>query len=46
MCELFGVKDVNTITRWRRDPRIKALPSLQGELAKVRRTLASLKEKK
>lgn len=23
MCELFGVKDVDTITRWRRDPRVK-----------------------
>lgn len=24
MCELFGVRDVDTITRWRRDPRVKA----------------------
>jgi len=24
MCELFGVKDVDTITRWRRDARVKA----------------------
>lgn len=24
MCELFGVKDKDTITRWRRDPRVKA----------------------
>lgn len=24
MCELFGVKDPDTITRWRRDPRVKA----------------------
>jgi hypothetical protein len=28
MCELFGVKDPNTITRWRRDPRVKA-PALK-----------------
>lgn len=25
MCELFGVKDQDTITRWRRDPRVKAV---------------------
>jgi hypothetical protein len=25
MCEMFGVKDKDTITRWRRDPRVKAL---------------------
>lgn len=25
MCELFGVKDKATITRWRRDSRVKAL---------------------
>ncbi len=25
MCELFGVKDVDTITRWRRDARVKAI---------------------
>lgn len=25
MCELFGVKDTATITRWRRDPRVKAI---------------------
>ncbi len=24
MCEMFGVKDKDTITRWRRDPRVKA----------------------
>ncbi len=24
MCVMFGVKDVDTITRWRRDPRVKA----------------------
>lgn len=24
MCDLFGVKDKDTITRWRRDPRVKA----------------------
>lgn len=24
MCDLFGVKDHDTITRWRRDPRIKS----------------------
>lgn len=24
MCELLGVKDRDTITRWRRDPRVKA----------------------
>jgi hypothetical protein len=23
MCELFGVRDPDTITRWRRDPRVK-----------------------
>lgn len=23
MCDLFGVKDRDTITRWRRDPRVK-----------------------
>jgi hypothetical protein len=25
MAELFGVKDLDTITRWRRDPRVKAI---------------------
>ncbi len=25
MCDLFGVKDLATITRWRRDPRVKAI---------------------
>lgn len=25
MCEMFGVRDPHTITRWRRDPRVKAL---------------------
>ncbi len=25
MCEMFGVKDKDTITRWRRDPRVKAI---------------------
>lgn len=24
MCEMFGVRDRDTITRWRRDPRVKA----------------------
>jgi hypothetical protein len=24
MCDMFGVKDPDTITRWRRDPRVKA----------------------
>ncbi len=24
MCEMFGVKDQDTITRWRRDARVKA----------------------
>ena len=24
MCEMFGVRDPATITRWRRDPRVKA----------------------
>lgn len=24
MAEMFGVKDLDTITRWRRDPRVKA----------------------
>lgn len=24
MCELFGVKDKDTITKWRKDPRVKA----------------------
>lgn len=24
MCEMFGVSDPGTITRWRRDPRVKA----------------------
>ena len=24
MCDMFGVKDKDTITRWRRDPRVKA----------------------
>jgi hypothetical protein len=24
MCDEFGVKDKDTITRWRRDPRVKA----------------------
>lgn len=25
MCDLFNVKDKDTITRWRRDPRVKAV---------------------
>lgn len=25
MCEMFDVKDPSTITRWRRDPRVKAI---------------------
>lgn len=24
MCDMFGMKDKDTITRWRRDPRVKA----------------------
>lgn len=39
MCELFGVKDTDTITRWRRDPRVKtyALKLIEDRVLQVTR---------
>jgi hypothetical protein len=39
MCELFGVKDPDTITRWRRDPRVKtyALKLIEDRVLQVTR---------
>jgi hypothetical protein len=39
MCEMFGVKDPDTITRWRRDPRVKshALKIIEDRVLQVTR---------
>jgi hypothetical protein len=39
MCEMFGVKDPDTITRWRRDPRVKghALKIIEDRILQVTR---------
>jgi hypothetical protein len=39
MCEMFGVSDEGTITRWRRDPRVKsyALKLLEDRVLQVTR---------
>jgi hypothetical protein len=39
MCELFGLKDHDTITRWRRDPRVKvyALKLIEDRVLQVTR---------
>lgn len=39
MCELFGVKEPDTITRWRRDPRVKgyALKLIEDRVLQVTR---------
>lgn len=39
MCEMFGVKDPDTITRWRRDPRVKsyALKLIEDRVLQVTR---------
>jgi transposase len=39
MTEMFGVKDVDTITRWRRDPRVKgyALKLIEDRVLQVTR---------
>jgi hypothetical protein len=39
MCEMFGVKDPDTITRWRRDPRVKghALKLIEDRILQVTR---------
>jgi transposase-like protein len=39
MCEMFGVKDQDTITRWRRDPRVKgyALKLIEDRVLQVTR---------
>jgi transposase-like protein len=39
MCELFGVKDSATITRWRKDPRVKgrALRLIEDRVLQVTR---------
>jgi transposase len=39
MCEMFGVKDPDTITRWRRDPRVQgyALKLIQDRVLQVTR---------
>lgn len=39
MCEAFGVKDPDTITRWRRDPRVKvyALKLIEDRILQVTR---------
>lgn len=39
MCQMFGVKDRDTITRWRRDPRVKsrALKLIEDRVLQVTR---------
>lgn len=39
MCEMFGVEDPDTITRWRRDPRVKvyALKLIEDRVLQVTR---------
>lgn len=39
MCDMFGVKDPDTITRWRRDPRVKsyALKLIEDRVLQVTR---------
>lgn len=39
MCEMFGVRDHDTITRWRRDPRVKghALKLIEDRVLQVTR---------
>src|SRR5881392_3522777 len=39
MCDAFGVKDKDTITRWRRDPRVKsyALKIIEDRILQVTR---------
>lgn len=43
MCDIFGVKDPNTITRWRRDPRVKAhaLKLIEDRVLQVTRKVDS-----
>lgn len=44
MCELFNVKDKDTITRWRRDPRVKvpALKLIEDRILQVTRKVDSV----
>lgn len=46
MCEMFGVKDPDTITRWRRDPRVKAhaLKLTEDRILQVTRKVDSVME--
>lgn len=43
MAEMFGVKDLDTITRWRRDPRVKSIVKklLEDRVIQVTRKLDS-----
>jgi transposase-like protein len=43
MCETFGVSDPDTITRWRRDPRVKAvaLKAVEARVLEVTRKVDS-----
>lgn len=43
MAEVFGVKDLDTITRWRRDPRVKsyALKLIEDRVLQVTRKVDS-----
>jgi hypothetical protein len=44
MCEMFGVSDPHTITRWRRDPRVKAvaLKVIEDRVLQVTRKVDSV----
>lgn len=44
MCDLFGVRDKATITRWRRDPRVKvhALKIIEDRILQVTRKVDSV----
>lgn len=44
MCELFGIKDPDTITRWRRDPRVKvyAMKLIEDRVLQVTRKVDSV----
>jgi hypothetical protein len=44
MCDLFAVKDRDTITRWRRDPRVKAhaLKLIEDRVLQVTRRVDSI----
>lgn len=44
MCEMFGVRDPATITRWRRDPRVKgwALKLVEDRVLQITRKIDSV----